>query len=718
MATRQETLLDKNERSGNKPYRFIIVTDTGGIVPAIVELEHAPDGWQDEITIKRSEKYKGLFRKYSTNELKFPKDGRDTLKNVYESKGITARSNLLVQHYNLETFTYDDHYLGAFDFSTYKIDELFVSIQVKDNEMPDRLKNLENVEVDLLSNKTINGNILPTLDNKFTSFDFPLTTISSKGNWTGRTIYSKGQMGATTESIRIQLDLNTSQIPNSEDQTQGIVDYFYRDAPEDTEGRAGFGASGTLTWDHVQIGTMDLIFTMKGASSGNQVIHAVTGLTGGSATFDFSNYLVGWFDITAGDNLYIDITFQAAGVSTPNTGYSIIMDAEQNFEIGYVTIGQQQSSGILYYEAFLRIIQKITEKTDSFYSEHFGRTDSTLTTYASDGPQSLGAVTTGQLIRGLDYTLPVTMPISFEKMFGAMDAIFNIGMGFEYIGGVGKIRIEEMAYFFDNNVVLDLSERVSEEEIGKEVLPEWAYAIVKTGYKKFENEIQNAIFEFNSKQEYATVIKSLSSRNNTLDIVSDFRADSNGINILRDKFQDEDSEDVKGDDEIFVVDLVRDLSVDFKARTSENFDEVSGLISAGNYFNLRYTPARNMIRHGSRIRAALERNLNTYLTFQAGDKIVSLTTRMDTEAEDVEEMSDILIDDLEEPMWHPEAYTCKAPLYTKDLRTIETNPYGIIKLGSTKFGWILEIKTNTDNEAEIKLLRVNLDYVTPLEVHP
>jgi len=178
---------------------------------------------------------------------------------------------------------------------------------------------------------------------------------------------------------------------------------------------------------------------------------------------------------------------------------------------------------------------------------------------------------------------------------------------------------------------------------------------------------------------------------------------------------DDRDEDVDGDDDIFLVDTVRDplFASNFRARTDEGFDFINGYTASATKNNYYYTPTRCMLRHGRVIRAGLERTLNRYVKFQDNDKTVNLATRLATESENVDENTDIRVNDLDTPWWWAEAYEVEAPFYSQDMQDIDDNPRGLIKLSDTKYGWILEIKTSADNKAKIKLLRANLDYITP-----
>jgi hypothetical protein len=173
---------------------------------------------------------------------------------------------------------------------------------------------------------------------------------------------------------------------------------------------------------------------------------------------------------------------------------------------------------------------------------------------------------------------------------------------------------------------------------------------------------------------------------------------------------------VKGDEDLFLVDSVRQtLSPYWIARTSEGFATVSGGIDADSNYNLAWTPARNLRRWGAYIRAGLEKNLGTYIRWQTSEKNTTLQTLLTTETEAVVENDDVLVNDLAAPFFLPEIYTVECEMRYADIATLLTNSKGLIKLAENKYGWIMELSIGAkENKAEIRLLRANLDVITPI----
>jgi hypothetical protein len=357
------------------------------------------------------------------------------------------------------------------------------------------------------------------------------------------------------------------------------------------------------------------------------------------------------------------------------------------------------------YEAFLRICQIISDSNDVFYSSYFGRTDTPVVTYGSDG--QLGHLAKGAFLRNAT-GLNNTFPLSFASLFDSISKIFNVGMGIFEFSGVEKVKIEALRDFFDDNVILDLSSRIRSAAIAKEVLPDWHYGRILSGYEQFTYEAVGGLSEFNTKSEWSTPL----SHDQELNLTAKLRADTNGIiKLWKERTS---TEDVEGDDSTFLIDSVRDGG-DFLARTDEGFDTITGGIAGQKYYNLDLTPARNMRRHDNEIRAGLEHELNEYIRWQSSGKNTLLATDKPLEDEVVEN-ADIQINDMADPFYWPEAYIVECEFKHSDLTTLLTSPYSLIKIGTNKYGWLLELRLgNHENKAEMKLLRANLTYVTPIE---
>ena len=372
------------------------------------------------------------------------------------------------------------------------------------------------------------------------------------------------------------------------------------------------------------------------------------------------------------------------------------------------------------YEAFSRTISLLSGQIHCLVSDLLGRTDSAPESYSEDGDGSLTTITVGRWIRGFDPNL-IGLNFKLSDLFAATNAMQNIGMGFEVFDGIDKVRLEKESYFFDisdnpnfpatdsrpyiTNQILDLSDVVTEAKIQKDVLPDWYANQVKGGYGKFDYEVVQGLKEFNTESLWAIPIKSVKS---TLDISSPYRADTQGVNKLREKpYEDDPTEDVNGDNDIFIFDVKRGGSFVFTVKTDEDFSLVSGGIDPGSSYNLNYTPRRNFERHDNRVRS-MRLALGDEIQFMKTDKNNKLVTQLTTESEPKAESADLLVNNMTPGYWIPEAYIFEAPVNEDTIAAIQANPYGVIKIASDKWGWILEVQTNNENnKGQFKLLRMH-----------
>jgi len=256
-------------------------------------------------------------------------------------------------------------------------------------------------------------------------------------------------------------------------------------------------------------------------------------------------------------------------------------------------------------------------------------------------------------------------------------------------------------------VIINVSDRIAPETIEKEYYPELSFNRIAVGYNSFEYESLGGIYEYNTTSKFTTPIKPVDKE---LNIVADYRADISGV--LKLMTEPEENKDIPGENEIFILDTIRD-GADFLLRTSEGFDQSEDLSNRDTLFNLDITPARNLRRWGSFIRGFAEKYTTASLLWQNSDKNTKLKSTETGESE-VIESANVLISDLADPLWHPEIFTLEIPALENDINLINENPYGLIQITDSEYGWILQYRSKNENgKSEFILLRCNTDYVTP-----
>jgi hypothetical protein len=662
-------------------------------------LRYAPNGWEKgKFQIIRNEKYRGLTRKLSINELTFVKDGRDFIRDVYEAQGINAVIMFTVMRLDDTDQLYDTYFTGMIDLATYAISETGVKIQVIDNSFTEKIKNRENTKVNIRQNYSVGG--FETTDISNVTNDnvrFAAVNIMALATWK---VNSPDTSSDTDHYIPIEL-VNT-EFTEAQSQTVAATDPMFVASLEDRILRVSGSIEGLLICNELAATASITIRLFVNA------IAVATLLTENdkdvydlpfAGTFDES------FSIVTGDTVSIQASVGGA-VADPDTVYYVCDIAlTEVFE----TLDQVTLKAYPFYESLLKVTQLIGDKDDSLKSTYFGRTDTPIVTYANDG--QLGHITRGLFLRRA-YGMNDTLSLSLQELFESLSKIFCLGMAVETVSGTDKVVIEELSYFFDNNVIIDLSNRVREATIEKEVLPTWHYNRVKAGFNSFEYLAVGGLSEFNTSSEWSTVITAV---DNELDLIGRYRADTRGINLLRKAGPT--GSDSKGDEDIYLIDTVRDTPNGFLARTDEGFTLAVGGVDAGQSYNLDFSPARTLRRWGRVIRAGMEHNLNSLLRWQASDKNSTLETQKSTETSPIDEDGDILVNDLSTPYWYPEAYSVECEMLYSEISAILNNPKGLIKLASGKYGWILEFSIGMkENKATMKLLRCNTNYVTPVEI--
>lgn len=700
----QQSLAGLGHSNTPKLFKYILSSTDYGVLT----LTHVPEGWSDsELTFIRDPKYKGVLQEFSTNELKFEKEGRDYIQTAYEGKGIDYEITVRIEIQNNSSQQYQSYFTGKIDLSTYKINSTEVTVKIIATGFQNVILNREAMKVDLLNTKFIGGGegSMEQITGMPTTLRLPAYSAQQQTDWL---FNAQVDEIASPYNHYLPMEINSDEFPSgqaTEQTLEGTTPFFTSNATRTTTLKGNIiVAFGSAIPANLSIN----IQLRKGIT----VLQTYTDTA-------FDEQITFEFAVDEAISLINTDELSFVGVATH--------DGEE-VELTYVTSGVtlsedigQDLSGVdlesfAVFEFFARILQLISGEVNPLESEFLGRTDSNPTSYGSDGDGSLMCKTKGRLIR----EFPIgqeTFNANLSDAFNTVNGLQNIGLGFEVRSGVNKAVVEEEAYFFDisdnpnypdtdsrpyiTNQILDLSGIVTDEIIEKEVLPDWYANEIDSGYSKFEYEIVQGLKEFNTKSSYATPIKSVK---NKLDLTAKFRFDTQGVNKLRAKPYDTDStEDVNGDNDVFGFDVKR-LGI-FTAKTNEDFSLVTGGIDPEQSYNLNFTPRRNLEKHGNRVRS-MRLALTDEIQFLETDKNNKLITQKTGETGTKAENGDILVNDLTPGYWIPEAYSFEAPVNEETIAAIQANPYGVIKIASDKWGWILEVQTNNHrNKGEFKLLR-------------
>jgi hypothetical protein len=184
-----------------------------------------------------------------------------------------------------------------------------------------------------------------------------------------------------------------------------------------------------------------------------------------------------------------------------------------------------------------------------------------------------------------------------------------------------------------------------------------------------------------------------------------------------------------------LIDEVRiATSAKFKARTTEGFDVIENTINNTESYNIAWSPGRMLRNWGYIWRGFLEKHLNSYIRFSKSEKNSNMRSQL-TGGDLIVENEDVIINDLDTPIWKAEKITFEAPVNIQTIQTLngtftaDDKPkiYGIVKFRQTEndlyfYGYILSVEitgdkgTSSNNRTgQFEVLTVNTDYVTPIE---
>ena len=408
------------------------------------------------------------------------------------------------------------------------------------------------------------------------------------------------------------------------------------------------------------------------------------------------------FNVSEGDSIKLVLFSETPGPFQGWNAYFVNSEILISQEV--IETPERYVEGLPLYEAFSRFSQLILDDQDAFHSD-------TLT----NDHLYYALITSGVNLRGLSISdKSAGINIDFETFFKSISNAHYLGYAIELIDGKYKLRVEDRDYFFNDTVILDLSDRIGKLDIAKEYIPEMAYVEFLLGYTNYIYESANGRGEYNTGATRTSQINSPEK----LDLKSELNASTMSIaNCLNKPIETTGSEDIEEDGQVFILKSQRDSHTDYewKAELSENIsiEEDSSLFKESS-LNLYYTPTRNFIRNAGLYTPALLKKQNSKLKFQTTNKYQTLKTT--GEGYTITENEDILVSNLPSPKVRPILCRVECLFTNADLRLLMTrgddgvmNYYKKIKLSDSISGWIygdIDKKLNED-KATISIILAN-----------
>lgn len=268
---------------------------------------------------------------------------------------------------------------------------------------------------------------------------------------------------------------------------------------------------------------------------------------------------------------------------------------------------------------------------------------------------------------------------SYKKFCEFMESEF----GYVSVIEGNKVTFAHRYALFDDYVVKDLSDQINDYEYS--VNSSLIYTSVKVGYDKQDYDSINGRDEFRFTNEFSTGLKLT---DNTLSLISPYRADAYGIEFLVQK-RGEDTTDNDSDNDVFIVGCKFATSAgkgDLLLDRPYNTSQLSGLISPDTMFNIEYSP-RFMLEENKQYIGSCTNMLK--FTYSDGNSDVSI--------DGVKETDDFLIENRLFTVGEVDVETSEVD--------IPSNLSGLISFdhnGETVSGYIKEVKINIGKTESIK----------------
>lgn len=619
-------------------------------------LQDEPIGWADVVhNFKRDMNWHGVFFEYNVN-LGFYEEGYDYIKNIYDTQGIDKETTILIEYMCDDNSAFDEFFSGKLLIAKASFDckdDCIVDVPVEKSGEIMRFKNRIDQAVDLNANEDFDGNALT-----------PYTYLPTNIQLEPKAVILRSISGMATEDTPSYNAPSHTIASGPSGDTQFVNDYACVQVPIDmiTINELGLNvevpawASSGATIDDAlvcpftaqyefEFNISDIFIGVRSSEilrkaycgypsspdgtsmdmleawivlniNGSEVVatkfHSETGCNGtpikyANGNIDAAPSIAHTANLNQGDivkfyvKMYADGNYHRENIVTSynmfftfgTSGSSISSEVKVK-----ATILAEPTPCDVYAinEVFSRCAEAITNGNLRVKSNYFGRTDSQPYTSAEDGCGSLEVLTKGLLIR----QFPSDMPVSFQDVFNAANAIHNIGLGMEPDtdrgGSYERVRVEQMEYFYDSAIIMSCD---NVPAIKKQIKAEWYPSTIEIGFEKWETENSMGLDEFCTRRTYRTT---QSETKNNVSKVCKFIASGYSIEVTRNKeYVDDSTKDWRLDNDIFIICVKRNDTTPADLEVEQGEDctipaSVTNVIDPATVYNYRISPIRNFMR--------------------------------------------------------------------------------------------------------------------------
>src|SRR5690554_362407 len=602
-----------------------------------------PIGWDnDDKEFSRNDTYPGVFTSMSNN-LTFVGDAADYIEMVRNTEGILAELRIIKEERHP---CYDDwqlSYAGYLDMTTYQKENGKVKLKFNSGGIESILKSRESEMVEIDRTHSIDDKFLSPFGNT-ELINYPGRKIFLQSTWEAvpMTYYKQleiaGNDGDTyTATNTMPFDLITKSHEQAQMTADGMDGNFENGQStmmllynmdrrrivtikiENLRFWGNTRFNNPINWGHINVSltkyrngsdlnrsdSIDLWFREVRTTDDDRLpFPNVNGEHIINAEYTFI--------LEAGESLGLETMVRADLNSSSGTDYR--RDFYYKLESGKISITENSEfdpSIIRAVKPFFlinRLAEIITNKKDAVKSE-----------ILQNGKWKNLLITHGFWIRNFSREQDAALPeenrkfkpltTSFKDFMTSFTAVTNLGLGIERNGYEEKIVIEDLSYFFNQNVTIQLPYQV--KNLKRSIDVSKYYRNIEVGFEKGgEYEEAMKLDEYNVKNTYTTVVNNVT---NSYKQVSKYRADSYGIEFARRKpFRECPTEDTNYDQDIFFIDckdepMYTGFGTFHQPRTYHNdFNNVPmGVFSPETAYNLRLSPFNSLLRHDWAINSGL-----------------------------------------------------------------------------------------------------------------
>lgn len=581
-----------------------------------------PDGWKEiKLKLERDKEYHSLVEMIELPLIFCGTDGvydggYDYIRNIEDTQGIDAQIEILIEVSD-NGGAYETFFEGLLELETIKeisdAEPYKLECNIVRNDFWSKFTTRKSQQVNLNASVSLDGDSVTTPDHirlqlpsqrMFVKTTYENTEdLSITGTENGTDSFQKSaQLGLpyTRAEIKDSFSLGFGEVASVITDVVNIIQVTeLGDIDFTINSSLRIQATSTQTIDQVNV-TVSVRKNNEGALGFSNSATPLSLSCDETLTVSGSNTITG---VEIGDLIYLYVTWGVSLAASGNTTY--------DFSVGESIIEFTQNSftentevdSFLLRDAAESILSKIISRNNVMYSNYLG--DETPTACAANF-----AIMKGLHVRG--YTMnDKPMFMSFDDWWAGANPIFNLGLGYETIGGTEFIRIEDKGYFYDDDYSMTFS---NIDGITRVYDKDKIFKSIEIGYEKWSAESASGVDDPQTKHTYNTRFKIIGKDEKVL---SKFIAASLAIEQTR-RNRVEFGKDWRLDEDTIIIALSNDSSP-YQPELDEAFSAITGLLNSDTRYNIRLTPARNFERWKPYFNGCLQLYIPETYNFGSGE---------------------------------------------------------------------------------------------------